>query len=281
MCYLSSWTLEFELQLTDNILGIVRFCVDGLDNLLYACSDGTGFVLDCITKSRRATRGIPTAIAAVIGDPSGGFWLADRRADIHRLDTDGSDQLIWSSKSELARAQELLCTDTGIVWRGWTNDPTESGEERPETLLFFSTDPARRLREIGRRVFSKSEGFIEAMAYDAARQALIVILGNSASASRAMRNGSIEDFIARRERHTPINRVRFPGIAADCTIDSSLYLLGGDGTVFCLDPTSSQQKAVLTPSTPFRRMSTGGEARNLVLVSDGTSNVYLCQKENG
>lgn len=90
---------ENEIKLAEDTSRFMKFCMDGSDNFLYACSDGTGFVLNCISEFRCQVSAIPLSIAAVAGDPNGGFWIADRLGDIHRVETDGSVQQAWSSKS--------------------------------------------------------------------------------------------------------------------------------------------------------------------------------------
>ncbi len=260
---------------------IMRFSMDGRGNLLCASSDGTGFVLDGISESRRPVRAIPTSIAAVAGDPGGGFWMADRLGELHRVETDGSVRPAWSPESTIARVQELLCAGRTLVWRGWCSDRTESGEERPDTLLFFEAGPDRRLHQVGRRLFGKSEGFVETMAHDASRNSLIVILGNSANAARGIREGSVEQFIARRESHRAIDWLRSYVRAADCRTGSNLYLLSEDGSISCLDSRTSERKAVLSPSVPLQVMSAGGGEGAAILLADAQSHIFLCRMENG
>jgi len=255
----------------------IRFCTDGLDNLLYVCSDGTGFIMNITSQSSCHISGIPSTMASVTGDPNGGFWIADRLGDIQHIETNGSIHLVWSSKSKNARVQELLSTNALLVWRGWLDDQAVSEEARPDTLLFFETNHSNHLQMVGQRVFRKPEGFIESITYNGSLQTFVVILGNSANGKRGIRVGSAEDFIEQNERFIAVswlpNRIK----SATCKTGSNLYLLSEDGCIYCLDTRTFERKAGLSPSLPFQSMSTGWGQKDRILLADGKSDIYLCR----
>ena len=276
-----------EIRLVENKGFVTRFCMDGLGTLLYASSDGTGFLLNCVSGSRCPANAIPLTLAAVAGDPKGGFWIADRLGSIYRVEADGSVHLLWETKLNYSRVQELLCTGDTLVWRGWCDDQTNSGESRPETLMFFEPDNFRPLRLAGRRLFYKSDGFIETVAYDPIKGSLIVIVGNSASIDNGATNGvkgiiagSIEDFIDEHERSITLDWLRTSIKDAVFGTNSYLYLLSTEGSIYCVDANTWKRRAVLSPSIPFQVISTSCILLDTILLADSKLNPYLCQMEN-
>ena len=269
-----------ETHLAENSGRTTRFNMDGLGNLLYACSDGSGCVLKCTSGIRCRVNGIPSTLEAVAGDPQGGFWIADRLGCIHRLETDGSLHLIWEAESNYSRVQELLCTDNKLIWRGWCDSQTSLGESRPETLMFFELDHYRKLRHAGRRLFYKADGFIETVAYDSIKDSLIVIVDNSASDARGIKAGSIEDYIVERESKNPLDWICHNVSAATFGTNSCFYLLSADGSIYCADANTWKRRAVLSPSIPFQVLSTSCVVQDCILLSDSNSNSYICRMEN-
>jgi hypothetical protein len=269
-----------EIHLVENASRITRFCADGQANLLYACSDGTGFVLNCIAGSRYPVNAAPSTLAAAVGDPNGGFWMADRLGNIHHMDIKGSNHFAYTLDPDNSRVQELLHTGDVLVWRGWFNDETIP-EGRPDTLFFFGSDRIGQLKQVGRRIFSKSDGFIETIAYDFIKNSLLVIFNNSTRGITEIRTGSIDDFILKRESHKTIEWVQDQVKAAQFSSGSTIYMLSNNGTVYCADSNTWERKAVLSPSLPFQVMSLDCSNQAGVLLSDSKSDIFSCRLESG
>jgi hypothetical protein len=168
-----------------------------------------------------------------------------------------------------------------LIWQGWCSDRIDTGEGRPDTLLFFESDQSKHIRQVGQRLFGKSEGVIKTLACDSTEDDLIVILVDSASNIHRMETGFISDFVEKREIKKTIGWIRDNIRAAGRRSGSGLYLLSHDGTVYCTNTDTWELKAVLSPSEPFQMMSVGGGLQGPILLADSKSDIFSCRLENG
>ena len=270
-----------EIKLSEDKPRVRRFCIDGLDNLLLAWSDGTGIVINCILETRFEVKGIPHMVASVTGDPNGGFWIADGMfGDIYYIHTKGAIQLVFNIGSNTAHVQNLLCTEKNLIWRGWVDDKTETGEEHPDSLIFFEKYNVNQIRLIGKRLFNKAEGFIETIEYDNFKQSVIIIFHLRLNETIGISFGSVEDYISRKEIHKSLDWIDAIGKFANCVCNNNLYLLSNTGSIYCVDSETLKPNAVLTPSIPFRLLSAKTNKNGEVLIADSESKIFSCRYIN-
>jgi len=266
-----------EIMLSENKPRVFKFCIDGFDNLLLVCSDGTGVVLNCISESHFTVSGIPFSMASVVGNPNGGFWLADRLGDIYNIDITGSIQLSFTIKSKKAHVEQLLCTEKNLIWRGWVDDQIETGEAGPDALIFFEFFNENQLRMIGKRLYIKAEGYIETIEYDIFHQSVIAIFGGRNTENIGISSGTIEDYLIHNETYGAIDWGGSCIKLAKCTNANNLYLLSEAGNLCCFDFSTLKPRAFLIPTMPFQLISMGYSRNSEILIADNESKIFTSE----
>lgn len=275
---LSKLSSSTEIKLSENKPRVMKLCIDGLDNLLLAWSDGTGIVTNCILGTRFEVRGIPYRVGSITGDPKGGFWIAESMlGDIYYIDTYGAITLSFTMESNIAHVQNLLCTEKYLIWRGWVDDKTGTGEEHPDTLIFFEKNNVNKILLTGKRFFRKAEGFIETLEYNNFTETLIVIFHLRVNENIGISIGSIEDYVFRKETHKPIDWMDGNVKSANFSCNNYIYLLSKKGSLYCVDSETLENNAVLTPSIPFELMSATLDSNGEILIADSESKIFSCR----
>jgi len=271
-----------EIKLINIKKSFKKFSIDGSENLLCVCNNGTGFILNLVSGLHISFKNIPEtlAISTVVGDTSNGFWIADHIGDIYNIDKNGLVKRVWVSNFVKSHVQEIICTEKYLCWRGWVNENTNAEESRPETLIFFEINNGKQLIHIGKRIFRKSDGFIETMAYNNHQDSLMLVLSNSKRYTRGICFGTIEDFITYKEYHYPISYVKSYVQAASYSDPCNFFLLTLDGSIFSINNKKVMHKTVLSPYLPFSKMSNSIRSDEKICCSDTESNIYYCSIEN-
>jgi hypothetical protein len=256
------------------------FARDGANQLLVTERAGRGFVIDPAEARMEAVQGLPRNIGDVAGDPRAGFWLTDMQGAVYFLDKSLSCTMVAPPFGSAVSRARIHAWPGLVIWWG-----LETGSQTGDRLVFLQPQgPGRqRLEPLGTRFFSRKEGQISCLAYDAESKQVLLIWQSSAGFGRFARCGTPEDFSEGREKETLLSGVDLDVTAAEFRgARGGLWLLSeASGSLFRLDRHEFRVEAVLSGSERIIQMALGsGEDVPLILTGE-QKRVFLCNLERG
>ena len=251
---------------------------DGSDHIL-----GTGdpnFVLSLKTPSRPQSIKIPINICDIAGDTNSGFWLVDGHGSIFFLDQNYPFREIDRIILNHITGPKIYSWSGLVVWMGMCEHSTEAGADIVNVAVFYSLDKnyKGRLKKIGQRFFSVSDGLLQGITYDLEKKQLWFIWQNSTQYEISAKLGTPQEFISKKEYDVEIHDVEQDLSKVVLSPDGNgLYILSERGNLFRVNTDTLQVEAVMCANRPIEVMEKGyGDDATLFLAYRSHAQIIAC-----
>lgn len=257
------------------------FAADGAGRVLFTF-ENRACVRDPVNGESRACS-VPEGACSVVGREHGGFWLADLFGTLYFMTESGDCRAAVRLPQELLAPPRLHCWGDLVVWTASRVATLGTGQDAVYVQVFLRDNRAKSAPSVtreGEREYVAADGVLQAVAFDATRQRLLILWARQHSTQVAI--GTPGEFMA---GHEQVREVA--GIDGDCLAASVapneewLYLLSSRGVLHCLDLETFEPVATFAGSRPLTSLMEGVPPRVELATVETTDRVILVRCERG
>ncbi|MFI5453968.1 MAG: DUF4062 domain-containing protein [Isosphaerales bacterium] len=270
---------ERRLESFDEFRLLPFLCaINGAGRLLAASTTGAAHLVDLASGKALTPIATPAGVAAVVGDLEFGFWLVDRAGTIYTT-MEGNCTRAAALGLDGPGGAQLRCGLGVLVWRGTCYHAARWGTDFSDAVVVFRLRGGRADR-LGERFFEKSDGTVRALDLSPDGRLVVAVLEHSSRSAASLRVGTPEDFVRCRDVERVLTgtdpdvlraRVQSDGLAVD--------LLCTSGTLFRVDITTGQVRAVLSLSEPLTELAVGPTRGPELLLAQAKARPLTCHFE--
>jgi hypothetical protein len=259
------------LFLSDKENTLLHFAKDGKGNILGTSTRTLGYIIRPNQQTATEIEKIPFAITSAAGCIYGGFWISEDTGNIHYVDEDGSISIAADMAGAYLTGAYLQSWRDLLIQCSMQHNSGKYGTDADMQLVFYAYDRDRSsIKDIGRRLFYKDEGFLHDIAYDHVRKTLYLVMSMQGDENIIIRYGSVEDIVNKTEYliQLPVTDEGEAKVVYSAR-DNRLYILNRRGVVFAVDAKSLNLLATLSAPKPFTAiLSDPFEDEPVILISD-------------